>query len=319
MHTKEQIINIVKSGIADKIVSKDDLSFIFELSEAKNKKSGIESFANIFYIIGGLIIFIGATILVSMFWRDMNILGKFTFTLGIALVSYISAILLNKRNSRILSQILFFLSSVLMPSGVFLMMIDMGNRISTETVVIVFSIMFGLFFLAHHITKKSILILINSIYLSTIYFAVLSLIGIGRSVEFRFAIIILSLSFLFFNIFYLSKIQLKDEKDKKDKNAVSNIINFFSSGAFFGTMLAFGTIADLLMIPLLFAGFYLGIFIKNKIILFNSAIFTMAYIIKISAIHFSGIMGWPILLILLGVIMIGIGLYTIKISKIYIK
>ncbi len=319
MHTKEQIISIVKSGLADKIVSKDDFSFIFDLSESHKKKLGIENLANIFYVIGGIIIFIGAIILVSMFWENMNILGKFTFTLGIGLFSYISAILLNNRNSRILSQVLLILSSVLMPLGVFLIMIDMGNRVGSGTIAVVSSIMFGLFFLAHYITKKNVLILLNSIYLSLIYFAVLNLIGVDGSAEFRVAIMILALSFLFYNIFYLSKIQLKDERDRKDKSAVSNIIYLISSGVIFGTVLTFGTISDLLMIPLLFVGFYLGIYVKSRTLLFNSAIFTMVYIVKISSIHFSGITGWPILLILLGVTMIGIGLSTIKLSKKYIN
>ena len=318
MHTKEEIISIVKSGIANKTVSKEDFGFIFDLSESNKKKLSIENLANIFYIIGGIIIFIGVIILVAMFWGNMNILGKFTFTLGIGLASYISAIFLNTKNSRILSQVLFLLSSILTPLGVFLLMTDMGQRVGAGTAAIVFSIMFGIFFLAHHITKKSILILINSFYISSIYFALLDIIGITSTNEYRAAIMILASSFLLYNIFYLPKIKLENEKDIRDKKAVSNIIYLISSAIIYGTTLTFGIISDLIMIPMLFAGFYLGIFVKSKTLLFNSAVFTMVYITKISAFHFSGITGWPILLILLGAIMIGIGLYTIKLSKKYI-
>jgi uncharacterized membrane protein YczE len=48
-------------------------------------------------------------------------------------------------------------------------------------------------------------------------------------------------------------------------------------------------------------------------------LFLVAYLIRITAQYFSNITGWPIALIFIGIVIIGLGYLAIYINKKYIK
>jgi uncharacterized membrane protein len=318
MYTKDQIIAVVKTGLDENVVSKSDFDFILGVDKENTKKAHIYNLANIFYVIGGLIIILGAIIFVSMFWSDMGILSKMAVTLGIGLVAYVSGILLRKEQWRVLSQVSFTASAILIPSGIALFIQDADIMITPEIISVVSFVMFLSFLSAYFATGRNILIVLSTIFISSTYYASLNAMGIRNFDEYRIASLILALSFLLFNAFYLANVGSTNDVDRKEKKSVSNLIYLVSSFAIFGITLSFGQIADILMIVLLFAGFYAGIYLKSKTLLISSALFTMGYVVKISSQYFSDVLGWPLVLILIGASIVGIGLLTFKVNQKYI-
>jgi len=66
-------------------------------------------------------------------------------------------------------------------------------------------------------------------------------------------------------------------------------------------------------------GLFLSVYMKSRIILVMSTLFLVAYISYITSEYFADSLGWPISLIILGFIFIGLGYASITINKKYIK
>jgi hypothetical protein len=318
MYTKEQILEITKQGLEQNILTSKDLANIIDTkNNTKDKFS--KKLSNILYVIGGLIILAGVILLTSMFWGQMSILGKFLGTFGVGLIAYLAGIYLRGDHWRILSSVALTISAVVLPLGVYLILDEANISITAIIVAAVSSVMIVVLMVAQILTKRNIIIFLNSCYASIAYYAFLSAIGMTGFEEYRMASLILAISFIFYNYFYISSIQTNTDTDEKEISSIQNLIYLISSAGIFGLTLTFGQISDLLMIPLLFGGFYSGIYVKSRALLINSAIFTMIYVVKISSEYFSGILGWPVLLIVLGIVIVGIGLFTYKMSEKYIE
>ncbi len=100
------------------------------------------------------------------------------------------------------------------------------------------------------------------------------------------------------------------------------ILNFFGTVGFLGAV--FSRIYDSLPWQFLFfflviGGFILSIYVKSRSILVVSTLFLIAYISYITSEYFAGSVGWPISLVILGFIFIGLGYVSIAINKKYIN
>jgi len=69
----------------------------------------------------------------------------------------------------------------------------------------------------------------------------------------------------------------------------------------------------------IFGGLYLSIYLKSQIILVMSTIFLIAHISYITSEYFADSLGWPISLVILGFIFIGLGYASVNINKKYIN
>jgi uncharacterized membrane protein len=318
MQSKKEIISIVKEGLDTGAVACDDFDFIKNY-KTDHKSTISKNLINIFYIIGGIIALLGAILLVAMFWGETGLFGRLFATLGVGLATYLTGILIRKDNYRVLSSVFIVMSSVLMPLGAFFLLDAGGIDFSAGTSFTLFLFMFLIFFSGYITSKRNIIILINSIYASITYFSFINLIGIGDEDVYRVATILLAVCFLLFTNFYLSAMKKDIFEEKREIKSISNVFYGASSAAIYITTLTYGQIADFLMIIPLFAGFYGGVYVKSRTLLASSALFTMIYIGKISVQYFENTLGWPILLILLGFVIISIGVFTHKISNQYIK
>jgi len=68
-----------------------------------------------------------------------------------------------------------------------------------------------------------------------------------------------------------------------------------------------------------FAGLYLSVYLKSRIILVLSTVFLIVHVSYLTGEYFADSLGWPISLILLGFVIIGLGYGSVNINKTYIK
>ena len=66
-------------------------------------------------------------------------------------------------------------------------------------------------------------------------------------------------------------------------------------------------------------GFFLAVYVKNRSILVMSTIFLIAHVSFITSEYFADSLGWPISLIILGFIFIGLGYGSVTLNKRYIS
>jgi hypothetical protein len=228
----------------------------------------------------------------------------------------IGSVLAKKEDGNTISQIFHLIGGILIPGG-FLVLID-ELALDNGTLwpfVFVFFIVFGGYLLMNLFQKKPILTFF-SIANGTIfvYLFVLALIenvqgGLEEDIM-AYLTMAIGISYL---ILAHSFVDTWNDK-------ISGFVRFFGSLAFFGatfTRVFDSGICQFLYFPIVFGGIYLSTKLKSRSILFVSTIFLISHISYITAEYFADSVGWPIALIFLGFIFIGLGYWSVNISKKY--
>jgi hypothetical protein len=96
----------------------------------------------------------------------------------------------------------------------------------------------------------------------------------------------------------------------------------FGSGAFLGATFSRvdGSVPwQLAYFPIVLGGLFLSIYMRSRSILIMSTGFLIAHVTFITGEYFADSMGWPISLVILGLVFIGLGYASITINKKFIK
>ena len=70
---------------------------------------------------------------------------------------------------------------------------------------------------------------------------------------------------------------------------------------------------------MVFGGVFLSVYMKSRSVLIASTLFLVAHVVYITSEYFADSLGWPISLVLLGFVFIGLGYGSVTINKKYIK
>lgn len=100
------------------------------------------------------------------------------------------------------------------------------------------------------------------------------------------------------------------------------ILNFFGSIGLLGAAFSkiFGSLPWQMFFPVLvIGGFVFSVYVKSRTVLIISTLFLLGYISYITGEYFADSVGWPISLVVLGFIFIGLGYVSININKKYIN
>jgi len=76
---------------------------------------------------------------------------------------------------------------------------------------------------------------------------------------------------------------------------------------------------ELLYFLIVFGGLFLSVYLKSRIVLVMSTIFLIIHVSYITSEYFANSLGWPLALVILGLIFIGLGYASITINNKYIK
>lgn len=305
---KQQLISLIKEQVASGQITKSDLQEVFSSAETRlsNKIS------NIFYGIGVLIVIIGVLVLTIQNWEDIGSVGRIAVSLGLALVTYISAYFTRVRN--MLSQSMFAISAVLAPIGSFILLDEMEVVIGTGTNLGVALILFVIFLVSKLVLKKNILTIISIVFGTWAYYALIVKLFDGSMINIE----VMKWATVFLGVSYLA-LGFHRMHIEKRKNLISSLLFAFGTLA---VMLSFETMSgfyNLFFFIIVFAGFYGSIFLKSRSMLVLSAIFLMSHLVKLTREYFADSIGWPVALILLGFVVIGVGYGTIALNRKYLR
>jgi hypothetical protein len=94
---------------------------------------------------------------------------------------------------------------------------------------------------------------------------------------------------------------------------------FVGSIAFFGGLFSLmqDTPVELLFLAVACSSVYLSIYVRSRTLLFVSIASILGYIGYFTSKHFLDSFGWPLVLILLGLILIGLSTFALRISRRY--
>lgn len=275
------------------------------------------SVSKMLYLLGAVIVVIGIIFFISQIWDNIGSVGRITVTLGLGLVltAMGSMLLVQKPNERI-GMVFQFIGGMLIPGGALVTLSEMNVESTTLWPV---TITFGTIFVFY--------MLLNIVHKN----AVLTFFAIGNGTAFVYLVveaIVDGPSYMHDDLYAyltmavgLSYLLLAHTFRTGWNSVLIGVLYFLGITGFLGG--AFSRVFDsppwqMLYFLLVIAGFTLAVYTKSRSILAMSTIFLIAHVSYITSEYFADSIGWPISLVLLGFVFIGLGYASISINRKYI-
>jgi len=275
--------------------------------------------ARMLYAIGAVIVLVGIIFFIAQIWDDIGSFGRILLTLGLGIVFvFLGADLVRKQADNLIGQIFHVIGGLLIPGGYFVLIEELN--ISTRTPW-PFTFVFGKIFLVYlvlTIIQKVPILTFFTIANGTafVYFLVFSIIDgipyIDDEIISVYLTMIVGASY-----FFLSR-AFQNTWNSKLNGALYLFGSIFVFGAAFSRVFD-SELWQFLYFLVIFGGLYLSIYLKSQIILVMSTIFLIAHISYITSEYFADSLGWPISLVILRFIFIGLGYASVNINKKYIN
>jgi len=289
-------------------------------NEEKIKKIPHFSFTKILYVLGVTIIVFGIIALVARIWNDMGPFGRILITLGLGLLTTTigSILLLKQKPEEKLGMVFHFIGGILIPGGAVVTLYELGID-NDWTIAITFVGMFVFYLLLNIIHKHAILTFFAIANVTAaIYLIINAIISTTKGwygdtyIIYRYLNMVIGSSYLFLAHAF---------RVKWNKNLIG-ALHFFGSTGFLGSafLQVFNSVPwQLLYFLIVLCGLFLSAYMKSRSILIMSTIFLFVHVSYITNEYFADSLGWPISLIILGFIFIGLGYVSVTINKKYIK
>jgi hypothetical protein len=272
----------------------------------------------ILYYFGGMVAFIGVTILLAQNWDSLPDVVKIlsTAVLGAALLS--GGVWLTKDSKLAgVGQAFILAGSLIFPVGIYVILklayIDITNSGINSLVAAAIAAIF----LAGYWQFRKILLLIFGIAWTTAcYFLLGSFLLQGDSylysTYFEYRIIIAAVSYLLIAYYF--------SNSSGALKRLTGILNGVGVIGFLGAGFALSLDSHIweAIFPLLALGAMLGsVKVHSRIFLFAGALALIGYIFQITGKYFAESVGWPVALIIAGFALIGIGYFAVQVNKKY--
>lgn len=325
---KQQLLGELRERIQDGSVSKYEVEQLFAVTKEpqidRDASQRHVSLQQIIYYIGGGVVFIGLTVLISQNWDAFNTAVRILITLGAAVAAYVMAFLFSKREDTDgVAQPFFFLSALLMPVGLAVVLYESSWDLSGNLAMI---IVFGLSLVIYGTTLKyfrtNLQLLFTIIFGTSLFFFLTSWL-----VENDSGLLFQDWRFFFYRGFAVgaSYLLLAYYLREGRCRLMSGPLYFFGSIALLGSALILGgwrpeqNVFWELIYPLLSLGLvFWSTQVKSRAVLLWGAVFFMGYLVKISSEYFADSIGWPAALIISGLGMIAVGYFAFRIKKQYL-
>ena len=321
---KDELLQELKAKVATREISQEEIARVLNLGTVAPQTVAADhhsffSATRILYFLGAAIVIVGILVFVSQIWSDIGSFGRITISLGLGLLmAALGSLLLTSKPEEHIGSIFHVIGGVLIPSGAMVTLSEMnipGDDIWLITIA--FGSIFAFYLLLNAVHKNAVLTFfaiangtifayaLTAATTQDLYYTVLDDI-------FAYLTMVLGLSYL------LLAHSFKDSWNKKLISALC----FFGSAGFLGA--AFSRVYDsglweLLFFVLVSGGLALSVYMKSRIILIISTLFLIAHVIYITDEYFANSLGWPLSLVLLGFIFIGLGYFTVNLNKKYIS
>lgn len=263
----------------------------------------------LFGYLGGIFVFAGLCIFGGMIWDDIGPTSRIIMTLGVGFCCFIMGVSCVKDARFEKAATPLFLVAVLLQPGGLFVLLDTFSRGGDPLYGIIFVATF--MFLQQALTfaalQRTVLAFTSFVYGTGLFVALCQLLAIPTTLT----ELILSASVLC----------LAYAMQQTKHASLSGFFYFCAS-----SLLLFVSYDLLRHKPyeILFLGICCGLIfvstvVRSRALLVNGTLAMFAYISYFSARHFENTLGWPLLMILLGFMLIGAGVLAVRINNKFIK
>ncbi|QQS61271.1 MAG: DUF2157 domain-containing protein [Candidatus Moraniibacteriota bacterium] len=321
---KEELLQELSAKIYTGEISREEIVNRFVLAQTAQNEVKMEnlkdtpffSITKMLYVLGIAIVIIGIIIFISQIWYDLGSFGRIIITLGLGfLFAAIGSLLLKNKPDENIGAIFHFIGGVLIPGGSLVTLSELSTGSdSLWPLAFTFGIIFIFYLLLNSVHKNAILTffaIINGTAFVYFLFDAITNASLYSEDLYAYLTMIMGLSYL------LLAHTFRNGWNEK----LIRILYFFGALGFFGA--AFSQVFDSVLwqifyFILVIGGLFLSIYMKSRSILIISTLFLIAHVSYITSEYFANSLGWPISLVILGLIFIGLGYISININRKYI-
>ena len=316
---KLEVLGAIKELAQQKQITRKEITEAFDDAtrdaDDSNRAMGL---SGIMYYIGGAIIFLGVSILIGQNWTYLNSFTKIAATLGIALATFLAGVLLRRdTKTSAIAEAMFLVSGLVLPVGLFATIDQLGSNASSPFNMFIISVVLFVVYLASFwAMRKTILEFFAFAFGGGLVVATVNLMVSGITVGntanlYQYTILGIGAAYAAFGWWY-----------SQEERPLAGVLNGFGVMFFLGSALVLGgyqpnqsIIWEILAPVLTLAVMFSSVRIRSKAYLVFGAIALMVYILKITGEYFSQSFGWPLSLMIAGLLLMAVGYYSVQIKK----
>jgi len=323
--TKETLLADIRSALTTGVISNNDLLNILGTEAKLPKKEtegGQSKIALILYYIGGLVMFLGIAFFIGQEWGTMGSAMRIVVTLGFGLLFFVAGSILVQRRAVLgISDAFQLIAGLLIPSGVFVTLYELGYRDGSYGKSLIFLALALLWFVAY-LYQKRVIVALFSIIFGSISYILFTATFLAKLSSFPtwdpFSYLLAGLGLSYLMLGYA----LKD----RYLGSLSGPLYFFGTPIVLGTAMALQGYApdqrvfwELVYPVLLFGGLYLSVYLRSRAVLVFTSLFLIGYVVKIMFEYFEDKLSGPLLFIGAGMIIMATGYLTIFLNRKYFR
>lgn len=283
----------------------EDIRVALEAQPLPPEQKSASILTRLFSYLGGAFIFAGLGLLISLVWDDIGGLQRVLITLGSGLVAFVLGMSASRdpRFERAATP-LFLMAALLQPAGMFVFLDEYvpptGNPLmASMAVFLIMTLQQAAAFVA---LQRTSLLFFSLVFFYATLFLLFEIIEIPRD--------------LVAFVTGISMLCLASWVDRSPHRILSPVGYFFGTG-----LLLSGAYALLEFMPMaLYLGvnvfmIYLSLHLRSRMVLLVSIVALLAYLSWYAHVYFAGAVGWPIALIVLGFIFLGVGALAVRLSR----
>lgn len=321
--TKEELLHALSEKISSGEISREEVVKRFHLDAPLSNGTETSvtsqfSVNKLLYFLGAAVVVIGIITFVSQIWNDIGSLGRVVITLGLGLLtSAIGSSLFKSRPGQIIGSVFHIIGGVLIPGGALVTLNELSTGIDHPWVVAsTFGVIFAFYLLLNYVHRHAVLTFFAIANGTAFVYLVVEAMTYDASIFFiddlyAYLTMVVGASYLLLG--YAFRIGWNQK--------LVSILYFFGITGFLGAGFSqvFNSLPwQLFYFIILMGGFFLAVYVKNRSILVMSTLFLIAHTSYITSEYFADSIGWPIALIILGFLFIGLGYVSLNLNKKYI-
>ena len=301
----EQILEIARAhGLTPA-----DISAAFEDTDPGREKLSGSLLGRILGYLGGTFIFAGLGVFIALNWDVMNSAARIIITLGSGITAFIMAIVasLDERYAKVRTP-LYLIAAALQPVGILVAIDEFSSVGDWHYAALLTAGIMGFQQAAVFWQKRDTVLLFTTLVFALWFFGVaLDLVHVDE----EFVALILGTSILSLCI------GLENTRHR----GMTPFWYLAGSVLFFHGLfeLVQRTAFELVFLAVACAGVFLSTWVRSRTLLFVCTIAILTYISYFTAEHFQDSLGWPLVLILLGLVFIALSAVAMRINKRYIS
>lgn len=309
MSTKEDALHDIVSLAKHNNITLDEIKQAIEAAPVLPSKPSANVLSKLFGYIGGIFVFAGIGVFISMYWDDFGSAARVIVTLGTGFVAFIMALtcLTDKKYERAATP-LFLMSSFLQPTGIFVMLQEYSSGGDARHGILFMAVFMLIQQTATFWAKRRTVLAFSAILFGCIFFT--TLFDLWDMNEKLIGIVIGS-----------SILCVAYALNQSRHLAIAPFWYFMGSVILLWSVFEAveNTPFELIYLGLAALLIFLSTVVRSRSLLTVGTLAMLIYIGYFTAKHFANTMGWPIALVIIGIALIGMSALAVRLNNKYIK